>query len=109
MSRMDELLQQQEEIVAAIKIEYARGIEAAAKGEADAQYNLGVLHYKGQGVKQDYQEAMRLFKAAAAQQNMDAQLNLGLMFYQGQGGQQDYVEAMRWYVLAAAADCAEAQ
>ena len=47
MSRMDELLQQQEEIVAAIKIEYARVMEAAAKGEADAQYNLGVLHYKG--------------------------------------------------------------
>ena len=82
MSKMEELLKQQEEIVAAIKAEYESGIEAAAKGEADAQYNLGVLHYKGQGVKKNPQEAMRLFKAAAEQGHTDAQRNLGLMFYQ---------------------------
>ena len=109
MSKMEELLQQQEAIVAAIKVEYERGIVAAEKGDAEAKYNLAVLYYKGQGVKQNYLEAMRLFKVAAEQGNTDAKLNLGLMFYNGQGGPQDYAEAMHWYVLAAQADCAHAE
>jgi TPR repeat protein len=34
----------------------------ADKGNADAQYNLGVLYEKGQGVPQDYAEAMKWYR-----------------------------------------------
>ena len=37
----------------------------AEKGDADAQYNLGVMYGKGQGVPQDYAEAMRWYYKAA--------------------------------------------
>jgi TPR repeat protein len=101
MTKMEELLKQQQEIVAAIEAEFERGREAAAKGEADAQYNLGVMHYKGQGVKQNYQKAMNCFKLAAEQDNESAQIHLGAMYYRGEGTEQDYAEAMHWYNLAA--------
>ena len=40
---------------------------AAAKNNANAQYNLGVMYNNGRGVKQDYAEAVRWYKLAAAQ------------------------------------------
>jgi hypothetical protein len=54
MSKMEELLKQQHDIVVAIGAEYKRSRDAAAQGEALAQYSLGVLYYKGQGVQQNF-------------------------------------------------------
>ena len=45
MTKMEELLKQQQDIVAAIAAEFKRGVEEAAKGMADAQYNLAVMHH----------------------------------------------------------------
>jgi uncharacterized protein len=56
----------------------------------------------GEGVAQDYAEAVRLYSLAAAQGHAGAQANLGLMFENGQGVAQDRAEAIRWYRLAAA-------
>ena len=67
MSKMEELLKQQHDIMLAIEAEYKRSREAAAQGEALAQYNLGVIYYKGQGVQQNFAEASRYFKLAAEQ------------------------------------------
>ena len=44
MSRMEELLKQKKDIIAAIEAEYKKGLEAAAQGQAEAQYNLGVMY-----------------------------------------------------------------
>ena len=41
--------------------------EHAAKGEASAQFNLGLMYAKGQGVTQDYAEAVRWYRKAADQ------------------------------------------
>ncbi len=38
----------------------------AEQDGAEAQYNLGVMYGKGQGVKQDYVEAAKWFKKAKA-------------------------------------------
>ena len=69
---------------------------AAQRGEAPAQYNLGLIYYNGQGVAKDYTQAMRWYKLAAAQGYAAAQLNLGLMYDNGEGAKQDYYEAVRW-------------
>ena len=63
----------------------------------------------GQGVAQDYAEAVRLYRLAAAQGYAIAQSNLGVMFENGQGVAQDRAEAIRWYRLAAAQGHARAQ
>ena len=85
MSKMEERLKQQHDIMLAIEAEYKRSREAAAQGEALAQYNLGVIYYKGQGVQQNFAEASRYFKLAAEQGNGDAQIDLGTMYEHGHG------------------------
>ena len=82
---------------------------AAAQGDADAQFQLAVLHASGEGGPQDHAEARRLLGLAAAQGHADAQVELGTMHANGQGGPQDHAEARRLYGLAAAEGHAEAR
>ncbi|MDO8369525.1 MAG: cell envelope integrity protein TolA [Candidatus Nitrotoga sp.] len=74
---------------------------AAAQGDAEAQYNLGVMFHKGEGVAQDYVEAAKWYRLAAAQGNANAPNNLGVIYGKGQGVTQDYAEEVKWYRLAA--------
>lgn len=74
----------------------------AEEGEPRAQFDLGYLYDKGQGVPQNDQEALRWYLMAAEQGEPRAQYNLGLMYANGQGVPQDYVEAFFWINLAAA-------
>ena len=53
--------------------------KAADQGNADAQNNLGVMYYSGEGVPSDTAKAAEWFKKAAAQGNADAQANLDAM------------------------------
>ena len=73
----------------------------AEQGDADAQSNLGVLYYKGQGVPKDYKEAARWFRKTAEQGYADAQSDLGEMYDEGRGVPKDYVTAYMWFNLAA--------
>jgi len=100
-------------------------LDLADKGIAEAQINLGMMFEAGQGVLQDYAEAIRRYRLAAdlglieAQEKLDllsnkiaeAQINLGLgvRFETGQGVPQDYAEAIRRYRLAANLGLIEAQ
>jgi TPR repeat protein len=76
--------------------------KAAEQGVAEAQNDLGAMYHQGQGVPQDYAEAMKWFRKAAEQGQADAQSNLGVMYVAGQGVPQDYVQAYLWFILAAA-------
>ena len=60
----------------------------------------GALHF-GNGVKQDYSEAVRWYRKAVKQDNPDAQCMLGVCYELGNGVNQDFVEADKWYHLAA--------
>ena len=73
----------------------------AEQGDADAQFDLGVMYYDGQGVPQDHAEAVKWFRRAAEQGLADAQSNLGGMYYEGQGVPQDHAEAAKWFRRAA--------
>ena len=74
----------------------------AEQGDAKAQYSLGFLYSKGQGVPQDYVEARKWFLTATEQGHAEAQFNLGVLYDHGQGVPQDYVTAYAWFNLAAA-------
>lgn len=73
----------------------------AAKGDAPAQYNLGVMHEHGQGTAPDAKEALKWYRLAADQGHFRAQFNLGLMYASGKGTAKDDKEAARWYRVAA--------
>lgn len=73
----------------------------AEKGDADAQFKVGLMYYLGQGVLRDYLEALGWFKKAARQNNPYAQYNAGYMYEKGEGTPQDHGEAAKYYRQAA--------
>ena len=58
------------------------------------------MYYNGEGVAQDYKEALSWYEKAAAQEHPPAQTSLGIMYYNGEGVVQDPVEACKWLILA---------
>lgn len=80
----------------------------AKKGDADAQYNLGA-YYAGNGVVQDYKQALKWYTAAAEQGHAMAQGDLAYMYDVGNGVVQDYRQALKWYTKAAEQGYAMAQ
>ena len=79
------------------------------KGHAPAQFHLGDMYRRGQGVDRDYAKAVEWYQKAADQKYAPAQYNLGIMYGYGHGVGQDYTEAARLYKLAADQGYAEAQ
>lgn len=75
---------------------------AAGRGDAQAQCDLGKMHYAGNGVPVDHEEAFRYYHQAADAGNAEAQDLLGMAYAEGDGVPQDYAEALKWYRLAAA-------
>ena len=73
----------------------------AQRGDRSAQYQIGVLHYRGEGVAQDFREAAKWFRLAAEGGDADGQFNLGLLYVEGKGVPKDFVRAHMWLDLAA--------
>ena len=80
---------------------YDEWLPLAELGDAEAQYNLGVMHDEGAGMEQDLAAAAGWYRKAAEQGFMDAQTNLGIMYFHGQGVEHDLAEAARWFGQAA--------
>ena len=81
----------------------------AEQGDAEAEAKLGSMYSHGQGVPQDYAEALRWYRKAADQGDRNAENGIALMYSQAQGVPQDYAEALRWYHKAADQGYAKAQ
>ncbi|MGH8509751.1 MAG: tetratricopeptide repeat protein [Gammaproteobacteria bacterium] len=81
----------------------------AATGDKNAQYNVGLMYLKGQGVPENPEEASRWFRRAAVQGQVDAQSFLGALHADGQGVHQDYSLAAYWLTRAADAGHLAAQ
>ena len=76
-------------------------LAGALNGNADAQYNLGIMYASGLGVTQDYNEAVKWFRLSSGQGNAQAQDIYGLMYASGRGVTQDYVRAHMWLNISA--------
>ena len=64
-------------------------------------YFVGSLHYNGQGITQDYVEALKWYHKAADAGEVRAMYVIGFQHDSGKGVTQDYVEALKWYQKAA--------
>jgi len=82
------------------KTAYELWLSLAEQGNVAAQYNLGVMRDRGDGVPQSHKEAIKWFRLAAEQGNSEAQYNLGVMYNQGEGVLQDNVLAHMWFNLS---------
>ena len=55
------------------------------------------MYEKGQGVTQDYKQAVDWYLRGAEQENPEAQYSLGTLYHYGSGVNQDYQAALLWY------------
>jgi len=74
----------------------------AEHGDANAEYELGMMYFHGTGVAQDYPAAFRWIRKAADQGLPKAETAVGYFFNRGLVVRQSYSEAVRWYSSAAA-------
>jgi len=75
--------------------------QAADKGDAQAQYELGSMYWDAYGVPQDRAKAAALLQKAADQGNASAQVSLGIIYEKGLGVPKDLVKAAAFYQKAA--------
>jgi uncharacterized protein len=80
----------------------------AEDGDVDAQYDLGIRYYSGDGLEHDYGKAIKWFLMAAEQDDAQAQFNLGIMYGRGEGIGKDINTSMQWLKKAADQGHAEA-
>ncbi|MBI5387686.1 MAG: sel1 repeat family protein [Verrucomicrobia bacterium] len=73
----------------------------ADRGDADAQFSLGLHFGSAPGEALDFPQAAQWYRKAADQDHALAQYNLGVMFTRGQGVPQDDATAGVWMRKAA--------
>lgn len=76
--------------------------EAAARGDAHSQAQLGKMYLQGVGVVRDFKMALAWFLKSAEQGNGEAQAYLGHMVEKGLGVEADIQQAVEWYEKSAA-------
>lgn len=73
----------------------------ADKGDADCQFNLGLMHEQGMGIAKNEKEAVFWYQKAGELGNANAQFNLGVLYENGRGTGVDFARANQWYRKAA--------
>jgi hypothetical protein len=74
----------------------------AARGDAEAEWQMGVRYHDGEGVPQDDAQAMQWFERAAQQGHVEAQSHLGAYYWAGRGVPEDLSKAYFWSAIALA-------
>ena len=102
---------------AAALADFNEGVAYYARGEYDkaaqvliplaesanqpmAQYFLGAMYAKGQGVEQSYEQAAKWYRSAAEKGVAPAQYKLGLLYRDGHGVPHDMEYAYAWLSVA---------
>jgi len=83
------------------KFVYAQS--AAVQGNVRAQFDLGLMYAKGDGVRRSEREAFKWFHKAARNNHTEAKFYMGLSFAQGRGVKKQAQLARYWFKLAAKA------
>lgn len=83
--------------------------DAAEAGSAEAQSRLADLYLTGNGVPQNLQKAVQLYRTSAEQGNANAQYNMGVFSEEGRGVPRSLTKAFEWYKKAAEQGHANAQ
>jgi TPR repeat protein len=97
---------EQAAIAAAI---FADTLKLAQQDNADAEYRLSHLFFRGEGVGASKQQALIWLERAAQHGNADAQYELGNAYREGSGVVQDYAAAAKWLQVAAERGHGDAQ
>lgn len=75
--------------------------QAASLDHPNAQYNLGVIYHKGDGVEQNINRAFFWYEKAAKANLAIAQYNLGMLYYEGVAVEKSEEKALEYWKKAA--------
>jgi len=96
----------QEGVTAYEKGDFSAALEkfkpVAEHGHVQAEYYVGIMYLKGQGITKNEKDAGIWLGKAAERGHADAQENLGLIYAKGLGVERDWVQAAKWFSIAAA-------
>lgn len=95
--------------VTAAEVERRLLRKEADSGDATAQFKLGNLYYRGEGVERDFAESAAWYRKAAEQGLADAQFALGEMYSVPLGVPKDPAAVVEWFRRAAEQGHAQAQ
>ena len=73
----------------------------AERGDAEAQYRIGLMYEYGKGYPQDKAQGIVWFRKAADQNHASAQTELAIIYATGDGVKQDDAQAFAWFQKAA--------
>ncbi len=77
--------------------------QAAEQGNRAAQYFLGLMYARGDGLEQDFKQAYKWLHKAAMGGHPKAMYHLGMMYVNGDGVEEDVVRAQEWFWLGTTA------
>jgi TPR repeat protein len=87
------------------KSEYTKALKwfqlASKKSNAEAQFRLGYMFDRGEGVRINYQTAMDWYIKAYNNGDIAATNNIGYLYEQGSGVERNDTTALKWYIIAA--------
>ena len=72
----------------------------ADKGDAAAQYKLGLLYYEGKELSRNYEKTFDLWLEAAKQDHIEAQCGLGMLYDCGIGIYKQRNFSAKWFFKA---------
>lgn len=75
--------------------------KAAENNNTDAQFLVGAMYLKAEGVVKDYKQVMYWHTKAAELGNAEAQTSVGRMYRDGLGVEQNNKQAVYWFIKAA--------
>lgn len=73
----------------------------ADRGDADAQFELGLRLITGEGMKKSLEEGVKFVEKAAKQKHLRAQHIMGTLYEDGVGVKKDFARAAEWYRISA--------
>ena len=90
-------------------MEFSELLAKAEQGDAASQFDVGKRYYDGEGVEQNFEQAVFWYIRAAEQGYAAAQNSLGYCYLYGKGVEQNYEKAIYWYTKSAEQGYATAQ
>lgn len=79
---------------------FEKTLKLAEKGDVVAQYNLGQMYRRGEGVPENDALAVVWYRKAANQGYAYAQYNLGYMYANGEGVPVNFIRGYLWWSMA---------
>ena len=73
----------------------------AERGDAEAQYRVGLMHEFGKGYPKDMAQALAWLRKSAGQGHTGAQVELGVIYTTGDGVRKDDAQSVSWFTKAA--------